>query len=226
MNNLEGEIKEFALSKGADLVGIAPVSRFDGVPDGHKPEDILADAKTVIACAKRIPNAVVIDGPATSYHVMMDIVEDRLDWVACEIAIFVEQQGGLAIPVTADGPYYDWDAENLRGRGDLSHKHAAEAAGLGRLGKNSLLITPEFGNRVQLVSVVTNLDLEPDPLIEKRLCPLECDLCIESCPVQAIVDEQRVIQKLCRPYMFEELPRGTMIESCRECRKVCLVGVR
>jgi epoxyqueuosine reductase len=226
MNNLKDEIKAFALSKGADLVGIAPASRFDGAPDGHKPEDILADAKTVIACAKRIPNAVVANGPATSYHVTMDIVDDQLDWIAYEIAIFVEQQGGSAVPVTADGPYYDWDAENLCGRGDMSHKHAAQAAGLGKLGRNSLLITPEFGNRVQLVSVVTNLDVEPDPLIGKELCPSECNLCIEACPVQAIVDEGQVIQKTCRSFMFEELPRGTVIESCRECRKVCPVGVK
>jgi len=225
MKKLTNEIKELALSKGADLVGIAPVSRFELAPQDHSPQDILADARTVIACAKRIPNSVVVDGPATSYHVYMDVVEDQLDLIAYQIALFIEQHGGLAIPVSADGPYYDWDEQNLRGRGDLSHKHAAQAAGLGRLGKNALLITPEFGNRVHLVSVVTNLDLEPDPLIDKELCPPECTLCIEVCPVGAILDGQRVMQKICRPYMFSELPRGTMIESCRECRKVCPIGV-
>jgi len=219
-------MKEFVLSKGADLVGIASVSRFDGAPDGHKPEDILPDAKTVIVCAKRFPNSVVMAGPATSYQHMMTILYNQLDLIAYEMAIYIEQQGGLAIAVPSDEPYYDWDPDKLHGRGDLSHKHAAQAAGLGRLGKNSLLITPEFGNRVQLVSVVTNLDLEPDPLVEDELCPSECIICIKSCPVKAITDEEQVNQRVCRSYMFLKLPKGQIIESCRECRKVCSIGVK
>ena len=81
MEELKNKIKEFALSKGADLVGIASVSRFNGAPDGHKPVDILPDAKNVIACAKRFPNSVVMEGPATSYHHMMTILVNQLDWV-------------------------------------------------------------------------------------------------------------------------------------------------
>ncbi len=72
-------MKKFVLSKGADLVGIASVDRFNGAPDGHKPEDILPDAKNVVVCAKRIPNSVVIEQPATSYHNMMMILYNQLD---------------------------------------------------------------------------------------------------------------------------------------------------
>ena len=226
MENLKNKMKKFALSKGADLVGIASVSRFDGAPDGHKPEDILPDAKTVIALAKRIPNGAVMDGPATSYHNMMIIFYDQLDLIAHEMAIYIEHQGGVAIPVPSDDPYYDWNPDKVHGRGDLSHKHAAQAAGLGKLGKNSLLITPEFGNRVQLVSVVTNLNLEPDPLVEDELCPSKCIICIESCPVKAITNGQQVNQRVCRSHMFLKLPKGQIIYGCRECRKVCPVGIK
>jgi len=226
VENLKNKTKKFALSKGADLVGIASVSRFDGAPDGHKPEDILPDAKTVIVLAKRIPNGVIMDGPATSYHNMMIIFYDQLDLIAHEMAIYIEQQGGVAIPVPSDDPYYDWNPDKVHGRGDLSHKHAAQAAGLGKLGKNSLLITPEFGNRVQLVSVVTNLNLEPDPLVEDGLCPSKCIICIESCPVKAITNGQQVNQRVCRSHMFLKLPKGQIIYGCRECRKVCPVGIK
>ncbi|MBW2342159.1 MAG: epoxyqueuosine reductase [Deltaproteobacteria bacterium] len=219
-------MKKFALSKGADLVGIASVSSFEGAPDGHKPEDILPDAKTVIVLAKRIPNGVVMDGPATSYHNMMIIFYEQLDLIAHEMAIYIEQQGGVAIPVPSDDPYYDWNPDKVHGRGDLSHKHAAQAAGLGKFGKNSLLITPEFGNRVQLVSVVTNLNLEPDPLVEDKLCPSKCIICIESCPVKAITNGQQVNQRVCRSHMFLKLPKGQIIYVCRECRKVCPVGIK
>ena len=87
MENIKNKTKEFVLSKGADLVGIASVNRFDGAPDGHKPEDILPGAKTVVALAKRIPNSVVMDGPATSYHNMMTIFYNQLDLIAYEMAI-------------------------------------------------------------------------------------------------------------------------------------------
>ncbi|MFQ6066562.1 MAG: epoxyqueuosine reductase [bacterium] len=226
MENLKEKIKEFALFKAADLVGIASVGRFGGAPDGHKPENVLPDAKTVITCAKRFPNSVVMEGPATSYHHMMTILDNQLDLIAYEMAIYIERQGGVAIPVPSDEPYCDWDPGKVHGRGDLSHKHAAQAAGLGRLGKNSLLITSEFGNRVQLVSVVTNLNLEPDPLVENELCPSKCIICIKSCPVRAITNEQQVNQRVCRSYMFLKLPKGQIIESCRECRKVCSIGVK
>jgi len=226
VKNFKSEMKKFVLSKGADLVGIASVDRFNGAPDGHKPEAILPDAKNVVACAKRIPNSVVIEQPATSYHNMMMILYNQLDIIAYELAIYIEEQGGVAIPIPSDEPYYDWNPDKVHGRGDLSHKHAAQAAGLGRLGKNSLLITPEFGNRVQLVSVVTNLNLKPDPLFEDELCPLKCTACIESCPVQAITVQQQVDQKKCRSHLSLKLPKGQSIYGCRECRKVCPIGVK
>lgn len=225
MKNIKNEIKELALFHGSDLVGITSVDRLEGAPEGHKPEDILPNAKSVVVCAKRIPNTVVMGGPATSYHNMMRLLETQLDFIAYAIAIFAERQGGLAIPVSSDRPYYDWDPETFHGRGDLSHKHAAQAAGLGRLGKNSMLITREFGNRVQLVSVVTNLELEPDPIFKNELCPAECVICIKSCPVNAIANDQQVNQRLCRSHMYVQLPKGSIIESCRECRKVCPIGV-
>ena len=66
MEKLKNKIKEVVLSKGAGLVGIASAKRFNGAPNGHKPVDILPHAKNVIVCAKRFPNSVVMEGPATS----------------------------------------------------------------------------------------------------------------------------------------------------------------
>jgi epoxyqueuosine reductase len=216
-------LKKFALSRGADLVGIASVDRFREAPEGHRPTDILRDARSVVVCAKRFPGSVVTEAPGTSYYKAMTVQMNQLDLIACELAMYIERQGGKAIPVPADDPYYDWDQKRHHGRGDLSHKHAAQAAGLGRLGKNSLLITPEFGNRVHLVSIVTSLDLDPDPLITVELCRPACTLCMKACPVKAIKDGL-VNQKKCRSHVFLTLPKGFIIEACRECRKVCPMG--
>jgi len=82
--NLKDEIKDLALSMGGDLVGIAPAARLDGAPQGHRPNDILADAKTVIVCAKMIPNSVVMQAPATSYNQTAYILQHLLDIIACK----------------------------------------------------------------------------------------------------------------------------------------------
>jgi epoxyqueuosine reductase QueG len=225
MSDVVDKLKQYALDNGADLVGVAPIERFGGAPQGHRPEDILPGARAVVACARRIPEGA-LDGPATVYHRAMEVIYAQLDLLAGRVALFLEAEGGRATPVPADEPYRYWEPENSYGRGDLSHKHAAQAAGLGRLGKNSLLITRQFGNRVHLVSVVTDVDLEPDPVLDWDPCPERCTLCLRACPAGALSGDQQVKQALCRQVMMERLPKGTVIENCRACRRVCPSGLK
>jgi epoxyqueuosine reductase QueG len=217
---LVNELKEFAKNSGADLIGVASVDRFSEAPSDHHPEDILPGAKSVVSCAQRIPLGVLF-GPATAYDRTMGAVHSRLDHLACKIALFLEERGGRAIPVPSDEPYQHWEEERLYGRGDLSHKHAAQAAGLGKLGKNSLFITPQFGNLAHLVSVITDIELEPDALLDWQPCPENCTACLKACPTTAIGDRQEVDQALCRKNMLLKLPKGRIIESCGACRRVC-----
>ena len=217
-------VKRFARSAGADLSGISGIDRFDAAPAGHKPTDILAGARSVVACAIRLPRGV-LDGPPTSYQCTMDSVHRLLDELAARLAVFMESAGCRAVPVPSDEPYVHWEAERTYGRGDLSQKHAAQAAGLGRLGRNSLLITPQFGNRVHLVSVVTDADLRPDPLLSRDPCPAGCARCIKACPAGAIGEDQRVDQSKCRPVVMQRLPKGYVVEACWKCRKACPAGV-
>ncbi len=218
-------LKQFTLNSGADLVGVASIERFDGAPSGHRPEDILAGAKAVVVCARRIP-AGLMDGPATAYQQAMNVIHAQLDLLACRVALFLEAEGGRAIPVPADEPYRHWEAERSYGRGDLSHKHTAQAAGLGRLGKSSLLITPQFGHLVHLVSVVTDVDLKPDPILDWEPCPKGCTRCMRACPAGAIGEGQQVNQALCRSVLLQKLPKGTIIENCWTCRRVCPAGLK
>ena len=60
---------------------------------------------------------------------------------------------------------------------------AATSAGLGWIGKNGLLISPDHGPRLSLATVLTDARLRPDEPIEHCLCG-ECMLCIEHCPSQ------------------------------------------
>ena len=154
----------------------------------------------------------------------MDTAFNTLDLCALELSCFLEESGELAVPVAADRPYFFWDNYKQEGRGDLSHKHAAVLAGLGSLGKNSLLLTPNHGNRINLVSVVTTKRLEGDPLIDHNLCLENCSLCIDSCPGKAIGSNGEINQKNCRKYHSIKSLRGFSLFACWECRRVCPVN--
>jgi epoxyqueuosine reductase QueG len=216
---MEQEIKQFARERGADLVGITSVERLAAAPPGSRPQDSLKEAKSVLAIAKCFPAGGIFSRPS-NYGSLMFSIYNFLDHIAVDVANALEQRGGKAVPILADGPYDHWEAEHLYGRGNLSHKHAAEAAGLGRMGKNTLLVTPVYGNRVLLASVITDLELKPDAMLEEELCIEGCTQCIDACPVKAIA-EGHVTQKLCRPNLMIKLPRGQEVYGCWECRKAC-----
>ncbi|MEW5815731.1 MAG: epoxyqueuosine reductase [Spirochaetota bacterium] len=216
---MEKEIKQFAIERGADLVGITSADLLAEAPIGSRPADSLKDAKSVIALAKCFPAGAFLSRPS-NYGSLMLAIYNRLDDIAVDVANILEKNGGRAVPILADGPYDYWEPENMYGRGNLSHKHAAQAAGLGRMGKNSLLITPDYGNRVLLVSIITDVKLEPDPVIKDDLCIEGCSECIEACPAKAVAPGH-INQKLCRTRLTVKLPRGQEVYGCWECRRAC-----
>lgn len=67
----------------------------------------------------------------------------------------------------------------------FNHKMAATSAGLGWIGKNGLLISPDHGPRLTLATVLTDAPLRPDSPVTGCFCGA-CSLCIEHCPSQAI----------------------------------------
>ncbi len=109
--------------------------------------------------------------------------------------------------------------EKLEGRGLISMKHAAACAGLGTLGKSTLLLNGDFGNRLTFGAVLTELNLESDPLTDK-LCIEGCELCIKSCPSGAL-DGIHAKQSKCRPNTYGKNARGFAVVNCNKCRVVC-----
>jgi len=221
---MEGRIKGFGKRKGADVVGIAPVERFEKAPKGFNPRDVMSDAQSVIVIGKYFPIGVLNGKSKAAVTKVYENLFVALDNCAYELSCFIEKRGGRALAIPADTPYLSWDTEKQYGRGDLSHKHAAALAGLGQLGRNSLLITPGYGNRVNLTSIVTSLPLRGDSLFKEELC-IGCNLCIRSCPAKAI-RRGKVIQKECRKFHMMTTSRGFKLFACWECRRVCPVHGR
>ena len=51
--DLTQEVKDFTLECGADIVGVAPIDRFDGAPDGYHPTDVMKSTRSVITFARK-----------------------------------------------------------------------------------------------------------------------------------------------------------------------------
>lgn len=69
----------------------------------------------------------------------------------------------------------------------------AEAAGLGQIGRSGILITKQYGKRVRLGVVTTDVELVPDEAVDfgvLELCEM-CGNCAMVCPGKAIPKEER-----------------------------------
>jgi epoxyqueuosine reductase QueG len=200
---LKDEIKRIALKEGASKVGIASVESFAGVPKGHAPADFIPDAKSVISFGIELLDAAVerdrlflnsqmipeeFRGSVQEYlynTVAYSMVNSRLDQIGLSIALFLEKQGypSICFPATyvvdeENGPIMSKIPDFLA---PFSHRHAAVRAGLGEFGLSNLVLSPEYGPRIRLNSVITSMQLEPDPIIREKLCRRGCTLCMKAC---------------------------------------------
>src|SRR4030042_1677366 len=191
MPKLTGKlVKTLVKDWGADLVGIASVERFEGAPPGHGPLDLMPRAKSVIVAGVRIPDPIV---DYDEYHLKMKEMAPELG-IQASIENFYMQMGHyvedmmlniIAIKL-ANRLEIDWGKRSLptpnaqhtglghpvmgAPMGFFSQRHAAVRAGLGEFGLSGLVITPQYGPRVRYVSIITEADLEPDPLLTEKVC--------------------------------------------------------
>lgn len=217
---MKNQIKEFILSLGADVCGVAGIDRFSEAPAGFHPRDIFPDCKSIIVFGIALPKGLTKVEPRLIYGHFNYSTCPEVDRVAFRAAREIERlSGGYAVPIPSDGPYEYWDVEKLEGRGLISMKHAAVLAGLGTLGRSTLLLNEKYGNLLTLGMVLTDLNLVSDPLAES-ICIEGCSECIKNCPSQAL-DGQHANQTKCRPNTYGTNARGYDTVNCNKCRTVC-----
>ncbi len=216
-------VKELARQLGADLCGIAPVDRFDEAPKGFHPTDLFPQTESVVVIAKRFPEGPFHARSPIPYSIANDILLAEVNRLTCDLCDRLERQAGLcAVPVPSE-PYEYWDAPNCEGHGLLSLKHAGWLAGLGVMGKNTLLTHKDFGNRICLGAVLLDVDLPGDAVADYQLCAETCRRCLDACPVHAI-GASTVDQKLCRGHSQGRTAKDEPIYVCNQCRAVCPSG--
>ncbi len=218
---MKEEIREVFIRAGAAVCGIAAADAFADMPAGFRPTDVYAGCQSVIVFAVPLPKGTALVNPRIVYGHFNALGPVELDRIAFLASNEIERvyEHAVAVPLPADGPYDDWNPEKTEGRGILSMKHAAVRAGIGTLGKNTLLLNPRYGNMLSIGAVLTNLPLPSDEPAES-ICIPGCHICVDSCPVQAI-GNGKVNQFLCRKHTYETNARGFGVVNCNACRVRC-----
>lgn len=196
---LASKLRNLIAEEGGDLFGIASADTLSAAPEGFRPQDILPDCKAVIVIGKSFSDATVETTPSRMFDTMNATTNHFLDLLILKIANALIQHGYKAIaigPHSLDGKHF---------KGEISQKHAAVAAGLGRFGLQSLVLTPQFGPRQRWGVVITNAPMKPGMPLKEVLCnPKKCDYaCIKICPAK--VFSERKTEGVTDP---EFLPEG------------------
>ena len=199
MERLTERIRTTALDAGADLVGVAPISRFENAPPEFHPRAVFPPTRTVVAIALRMARGTlkaVEEGTywqaynCDSYWHMNEVEAPQ---ILRRICVALEQDGYTGLPV--HNPFQPHLGRRIREDNPLgpdgicSLRVIGVAAGLGEFGMSRFLLTPEYGPRQRIFAVFTDAELVPSPLFKGSVCD-ECLACARECQAGAIGDER------------------------------------
>lgn len=219
-------VKDVARFLGADLVGITELDEsfvysHHGGPyamaKGEEGKEIQRPHRYAISVAKAMRVDLLKTSPSFLSGSETGLRYYDLGVIVCELAAYIREMG-----FPARGHHYR--------REEVLHVPIAVEAGLGELGRNGFLITREYGPRVRLATVTTDLPLAPDSPADigaQLFCTI-CKKCATACPSQSIPKGDKVVTRgvekwqieaaSCRKY-WKANPQKW--DSCISCIKTC-----
>ena len=232
MNTFIDKLKDKALDLGATKIGFSDIESIVPKEFSHLKYGITV----MVRLSDEIVNQIETMPTFTYFHHYRDI-NTLIDQICLRLSLMIQEQGFLAMNVPASQTITD--AKQEKYRAIFSHKVAAIYSGLGWIGKNGLLITEDFGPRVRLGTILTNLPIKSekwDVGIEKieSKCG-NCRLCVNSCPAKVIKGENWTINSMrddlldvdkCAKHMrtaYKDIGRGSV---CGLCIKACPKGAK
>lgn len=214
-------LKETAQAKGACLVGFADISGL-GLPITQKyPFAICFAIRHDIETINNLPDDEL-------WNKMSSSLTQKAGIIYNEIQILLEKwdYNYSRIPSTTRIDELPVPGE------ELPQKMIATLSGLGWIGRSSLLITPDYGPRVRLGTLLTDMSLDTGiPIVESR-CG-DCKACVEVCPVTAIkgncwaqtIPRNELLDvTLCYDHLWSAKETIGRRQLCGLCLKVCPVG--
>jgi epoxyqueuosine reductase len=155
-----------------DILERSPLSKW-GWADISGYHELGHEYPAAISLAAAYQKPVPYD--VAAYRAILSAKQDIIDAAVEDLVRYFREHniGHRAIPQGGQNP--------ATLRAEFPHKLAATLAGLGWIGKNSLLVTHEFGPRVKLATVLLARDMEIRNTIAVSRCGL-CDICVRACP--------------------------------------------
>lgn len=178
--------KHFVRSQGGELVASFPRAISVGIALPHEIVD-------------RLPERGYRSVSSAYKHHAYAVINSRLDAIASQLAGILQERTFRALPVAASQLI---DQQRLIGH--ISHKLVAHLAGLGWIGKNCLLVTPQAGPRVRWATILTDAPLETATERMEDMCGV-CSACVDVCPNKALSG---------LPFRYDE-PREARFDASR-----------
>ena len=162
-------------------MGVAELAPFKA--DGTLlPPDVLERFTKAVSVAVRLDDAAVESieqAPTPLYAQHYRAVNATLDRLTARLVTWISERRFSACAVPASQIV---DETNLLG--SISHKAVARLAGIGWQGKSLLIISPQYGPRIRLATLLTDMPLSPNQPLKNR-CGT-CKECSKACPASAI----------------------------------------
>lgn len=236
-------VKETARKIGFDLVGITgakPLSSLaplleERIKQGKQPEFVSPDIEERLNPKVFFPEAQSIIMVALNYyHTALNEDKEsgklsRSAWGVDYHRVLGSMLEELARQLEEYEPAFRYKI--FVDTGPLVERELARLAGLGWIGKNAALITPEYGSWVFLGGMAVNLLLEEDSPLDKD-CG-NCRRCIDACPAGALEDAYSVNPGCCLSYVSQKKGFLTPAErellqerlyGCDTCQEVCPIN--
>lgn len=229
--SLKTLIQEAAKANNIDLIGFGSKERFEGQPAHLNPFSIFPEGKTVILVGKRICRGSlrgIEEGSNFGDYALFgnSWLEDEFISIACyDMTRVLEDQGWEAVPIFPNPPEMggtgvpvapDRPAANVT----PDFEYAAVTCGLGEISYSGLLFTPQFGSRQRLQMIITDAEIDPDPLCGQVICD-QCKKCVAACPLGAISAEESHEVTVCGKAMKVAKIDYSL---CMRCENGCMVN--